>query len=160
MKTSTLKKSLLAFAAAAGIVAVAFQAVAQVPAMHGHGDPIAMIAALKTQLNLNTAQQQQWDAVVAQSQAARQAARAGFEQLKTTTQAELAKAEPDLAALAAQGDAMREQNAPAHKAVRDAWLALYATFTPDQKAVVRDAITAKLAHMQQFRAQMRQRLGQ
>ena len=36
----------------------------------------------------------------------------------------------------------------------------YATFTPEQKAVVRDAISAKLARMEQFRAHMMQRHGQ
>ena len=98
--------------------------------------------------------------VVAQAQAARQTARAGFDQLKVTTQAELAKAEPDLASLAAQADAIRDQGAATRKAVRDAWLALYATFSPTQKAVVRDAIVAKLASIQQFRAHMKERSAQ
>lgn len=161
MKGSTMKKLLLALAAATGIATVAFQALAQAPGpRHGHGDPIAMIAAVKAQLNLNTSQQQQWDAVVAQTQAARQSARAGFDQLKAATQAELAKAEPDLASLAAQTDAIRDQGATARKSVRDAWLALYATFNSDQKTVVRDAIVAKLASIQEMRAQMKARLGQ
>ncbi len=160
MKGSTMKKLLLAFAAAA-TAAVAFPALAQAPGpRHGHGDPIGMIAAVKAQLNLNTSQQQQWDAVVAQAQTARQTARAGFDQLKVATQAELAKAEPDLASLAAQADAIRDQGAATRKAVRDAWLGLYATFSPDQKAVVRDAIVAKLASIQQFRAQMKERSAQ
>ena len=42
-----MKKFLLAIAAATGISAVAFHALAQAPGPHhGHGDPIAMIAAL------------------------------------------------------------------------------------------------------------------
>jgi protein CpxP len=156
-----MKKFLLAIAAATGISAVAFHALAQAPGPHhGHGDPLAMIAALKDKLNLNTAQQQQWDSVVAQAQAARQAAHAGFDQLKAATQAELAKAEPDLAALAAQADAIHQQNATVRKSVRDGWLALYATFSAEQKGVVRDAIVAKLARMEQFRAQMKERLTQ
>jgi periplasmic protein CpxP/Spy len=156
-----MKKFLLAIAAATGISAVAFHALAQAPGPHhGHGDPLAMIAALKDKLNLNTAQQQQWDSVVAQAQAARQAAHAGFDQLKTTTQAELAKAEPDLAALAAQADAIHQQNATVRKSVRDGWLALYATFSAEQKGVVRDAIVAKVARIEQFRAQMKERLTQ
>jgi hypothetical protein len=99
------------------------------------------------------------DAVVAQTQAARQTARAGFDQIKVATQAELAKAEPDLASLAAQTDVIRDQGAATRKTVRDAWLALYATFSSAQKAVVRDAIVAKLASMEQFRAQMRGRFA-
>jgi len=130
---------------------------------HGHGasgDIGHVIESAKAQLNLNTSQQQQWDAVVAQTQAARQTARAGFDQIKVATQAELAKAEPDLASLAAQTDVIRGQGAATRKAVRDAWLALYATFSSEQKTVVRDAIVAKLASMEQFRAQMRERFAQ
>ena len=156
-----MKKLLLAIAAAAGISAVASHALAQAPGPHhGHGDPIAMIAALKDKLNLNTSQQQQWDSVIAQTQAARQAARAGFDQLKAAMQAELAKTEPDLASLAAQADAIHQQNATARKSVRDGWLALYATFSAEQKGVVRDAIVAKLARLEQVRAHLKERFAQ
>ena len=41
--------------------------------------------------------------------------------------------------------------------VRDQWLALYATFTPTQKAVVRDAIKARVARMEAFREKMQER---
>lgn len=142
-----------------GLSAVGLAAYAQMP-HHGSGDPVAVIQAVKDKLALNTSQQQQWDAAAAQTQAVRQAARAAMDQLKAATQAELAKAEPDLAALAAQADALHDQNAGGRKAARDAWLALYATFSAQQKAVVRDAISARLARMEQFRAHMLQRLGQ
>jgi Heavy-metal resistance len=156
-KGSSMKKVLLATLAVAALSAGAFHAFAQMPQ---HGDPVAMIAALKDKLSLNTSQQLQWDAAVAQTKSTRDAARASFAQLKAATQAELAKGEPDLAALAAQADAIHAQNALTRKAVRDTWLALYATFTPDQKAIVRDAIVAKLARMEQFRAHMMQRHAQ
>ena len=42
---------------------------------------------------------------------------------------------------------MRQQNEALHKATRDAWLALYATFTPEQKLVVRDALKAGMQAM-------------
>ncbi len=161
MKGFIMKKFLFAFAAAAGIAAVASHAMAQGQAPHhGPADPVAMIATLKDKLSLNTSQQQQFDGMVAQTQAARQAARAGFDQIKAATQAELAKAEPDLAALAAQVDVVHQQNDTARKTVRAGWLALYATFDASQKAVVRDAFASKLARMEQFRAHMMQRLGQ
>jgi hypothetical protein len=161
MKGSTMKKFLFALAAAAGISAVAFQAMAQMPGPHhGSGDPIAMIAALKDKLNLNTSQPPQWESVVAQTQAARQTGRASFDQLNAATQAELAKAEPDLASLAAQADVIHQQNATARKTVRDSWLALYATFTPAQKAVVRDAMVARHSRLEQFRARMKERFAQ
>ena len=103
-----------------------------------------MLGKIKPQLNLNTAQQQQWDAVVAQSKAARETARANFAQVQSALQAELAKPEPDFAAVAAVSDGVREQNVALHKQVRDAWLALYANFTSEQKAIARDAINAGL----------------
>ncbi|HEY1460961.1 MAG TPA: periplasmic heavy metal sensor [Casimicrobiaceae bacterium] len=142
-----------------GLSAVGLAAYAQMP-HRGGGDPVAVIQAVKDKLALNTSQQQQWDAAAAQTQAVRQAMRAAMDQLKAATQAELAKPEPDLAALAAQADALHDQNAGARKAARDAWLALYATFSAQQKAVVRDAISARLARMEQFRAHMQQRMGQ
>src|SRR6266436_8972427 len=119
------------------------------------GNPLAMLGKLKTDLKLNTSQQLQWDAVVAQTKAAHDAGRANFEQLKTALQAELAKAEPDFAAVATIADGVRDQHAALHKQTRDAWLALYATFAPEQKAVARDAIKAGIEGMQQRRAMHR-----
>ena len=80
-------------------------------------------------------------------------------QLKTATQAELAKPAPDLAALAALADDVQQQNMAARKTARNAWLALYSTFTPEQKTIVRDAIQAKLDRMAAFRAHLRERLA-
>jgi hypothetical protein len=107
-----------------------------------------MLAAVKGQLNLNTSQQLQWDSAVAQGKAAHEAARAAHDQLKTAMQAELAKAEPDLASVAAAADGARQQVESAHRTARDAWLALYATFSPEQKAVVRDTLKAGIERMQ------------
>ena len=122
--------------------------------MHG-GNPLEMLGKVKSELNLNTSQQQHWDAVMAQTKAAHDAARASHEQLKNAMQAELAKAEPDFAALATLADNVREQNASLHKQTRNAWLALYATFTPEQKATARDAIKSRIERMQQRRAAFR-----
>ena len=154
-----MKRILLAILSTAFLSGAAVPALGQIPMPHGHGDPIAIIETLKGNLNLNTSQQQQWDSAVAASQAARQTARANFAQLKAASQAELAKPEPDLAALAAQADAVQDQNSAARKSARSAWLALYATFTPDQKAVVRNAIQTKMTMMESIRAHLRERLG-
>ena len=146
-------------ALAVGVLGVASSALAQphrAEGMHAFGDPFAAIAAVKTQLALNDAQQAQWDSAVAQSKAAHQTARANLAQLKTATQAELAKPAPDLAALA---DDVQQQNMAARKTARNAWLALYSTFTPEQKTIVRDAIQAKLDRMAAFRAHLRERLA-
>ena len=116
------------------------------------GNPLAMLGKAKSDLQLNTSQQLQWDAVVAQTKAAHDAGRTDFEQLKTALQAELAKAEPDFAALATLADGVRDRHAALHKQTRNTWLALYATFTPDQKAVARDTIRAGIERMRERRA--------
>ena len=122
-------------------------------------DPLAMLERMQSKLNLNTSQQQQWAAAVAQSKAARDAMRANFEQLKAATKAELAKAEPDLGSLASLSDQVQQQNIDQRKQARAAWLALYGTFTADQKAAVRDAINARMARMDAFRQRMHDRLS-
>ena len=145
----------------AALVLSAGVALAQ-PAMHhggGNGDLVMAIAALKGQLNLNTSQQQTWDSAVAAMRSARQATRADLQSLHAATTAELAKAEPDLAALAAKADDVRARSQAAHRQVRDTWLALYATFTPDQKAVVRDALQQRLARMENMREKFMQHHG-
>jgi hypothetical protein len=144
----------------AGLLLLAGSAAAQ-PAMHHRGpaDVAMAIAAAKGQLNLNTSQQQMWDNAVAASRNARAAARANFASLQAAATAELAKAEPDLAALAAMGDDTQARNVASRRQARDAWLALYATFTPDQKAVVRDVLRQKMARMEQMREKFQGRHG-
>jgi hypothetical protein len=148
-----MKRIIYALIFATGIAGIALQAWAHGPGP-GMADPLAMLQRLQAKLNLNTSQQQQFDAAVAQSKAAHQAMRANFEQLKTATQAELAKAAPDLAALAALSDQLQQQNIAQRQQARAGWLALYATFSADQKTTVRDAISARLARMQSFHQHM------
>jgi Spy/CpxP family protein refolding chaperone len=146
---------------AAGLFGFAIFAFAQMPPGHHHGlgDPLAMLEGVKGSLNLNTAQQQQWDNTLVQSKAAHTAARDNFGQLRTAMQTELAKAEPDLAALAALTDSIEQQNSALRKEARNTWLALYATFTVEQKQVVRDAITTRLQKLAAMRAHRRQQRG-
>lgn len=154
--------SRLAAVAAAALIGVAGVASAQ--PHHGHGGPgggdfVMAIAALKGQLNLNTSQQAMWDNAVAAGKAARDSARTSHQQMHDALTAELAKAEPDLAAVATAADAARDAAAAQHRQVRAAWLNLYSTFTPDQKTVVKNALQQKLARMDQFREKMQQRRG-
>lgn len=134
-------------AATLGAVAVA----ASAQPLDGAG-PLAMLGKIGPQLNLNTSQQQQWDALMAQAKAAREVARANFAALTAALRAELAKPEPDLAAVAVRSDSLRQDNAALRKQTRDAWLALYATFTLEQKAVTRDAILAGLDRVEAWRS--------
>jgi Spy/CpxP family protein refolding chaperone len=124
----------------------------------GFGDMIPhMLERAKASLNLNTMQQGMWDNVVAQGKAAREAGRANMQQVKAALQAQLANPAPDLAAVAAVADQVQAQNSALRKGVRDQWLQLYATFTPDQKAVVRDLLQKKVAHAESFRERMAER---
>jgi len=151
---------LAAIAAAAALLGLAGTAAAR-PMHHGHGagggDAVMSIIRLKDQLNLNTSQQTMWDNAIAAGKAARTTARANGQKVHDTLAAELAKPEPDLAAVSAAADSVRNANAALHTQVRDAWLALYATFTPEQKGVVKDALSQRLAKMEQFHEKMQQR---
>jgi Spy/CpxP family protein refolding chaperone len=124
---------------------------------HGGGDVVMSIMRLEGQLNLNTSQQTMWDNAVAAGKAARTTARTNREKVRDTLTAELAKPEPDLAAVSAAADGVRNANAALHAQVRDAWLALYATFTPEQKGIVKNALLQRMAKMEQFREKMRAR---
>jgi periplasmic protein CpxP/Spy len=151
-----MKRKLYALIFAAGFAGVALQAWAQAPG-HGMHDPMAVLQRIQAELNLNTSQQQQWDAAVAQSKTAHEAMRANFQQHKAASKAELAKADPDLAALASLSDQVQQQNIAQRKQARAAWLALYGTFSAEQKATVRDAINARMARMDAFRQRMHDR---
>jgi len=125
-----------------------------VPAHMGHRGPghiEAVIAQLKGQLNLNTSQQVLWDNALAATKAAREQGRTLHGKLHAAAQAELANAEPDLAAMATIMDDAQAQGHALRKQVRDEWLKLYATFSPAQKTVVRDALRAKLERFERFR---------
>jgi Spy/CpxP family protein refolding chaperone len=155
----------LAAIAAAALIGVAGAASAQPfhRGHHGHrggGDVVMSIVALKSQLNLNTSQQSMWDNAVAAGKAARATARTNMQKVHDTLTAELAKPEPDLAAVSAAQDSARNANAALHGQVRDAWLNLYATFTPDQKTVVKNALLQRVAKMEQFHQKMLQRHSQ
>jgi len=153
-----LNSRLAAIVASAFISLTGAAALAQ-PGPHHRGDFTTVIAALKGELNLNTSQQTMWDSAVAQSKAAHDTARANMDKVKTAMTTELAKAEPDLSAVAAVSDDVQASNSALHKQVRGAWLALYATFTPDQKAIVKTSLQNRMAKMESFRQKMLERRG-
>ena len=159
------------FRTIAGVAAVAVAtafgagvAFAQPHGHHGHGgggDDVMigqLIAHAKDKLSLNTMQQQQFDTAVAHSKAARDSGRALHDKVKATLDAELAKAEPDLAAIAAASDAAADQARAQRITIRNEWLALYATFSPAQKAVVKDGIQKHMARAEGFREKMKEHM--
>ena len=113
----------------------------------------------QAKLNLNTSQKLMFDNALAQAKAAHESGRALHQKVKDSLAAELAKTEPDLAAVAAVSDGVQQQGIALRHQVRDAWLQLYATFTPDQKAVVREMLQNHLAHMESFRQKLKERLS-
>jgi len=154
-------------ASAALALALGGAAIAQPGPMGHHGggmdgpDMISrLIAHAKDKLNLNTSQQAQFDAAVTQSKAAHATGRANMQRVKDALAAEVAKAEPDFAAVAAVADDARTQNQALHRQIRDQWLALYNTFSPDQKAVVKEMIQSRLARGEKFREKMREHMLQ
>ena len=98
------------------------------------------------------------DAAVAQSKAARPQLQALHQQVKTALTNELAKPEPDLAAVAAAADGARASATTIRNQVRASWLALYATFSPDQKAVIKTMLQNRLARAEAFKQRMLERL--
>jgi Spy/CpxP family protein refolding chaperone len=158
-----MKQQLAARVAAIAAVAIlATSGVALAQPAHGHhrghggGDVATAIFALKGQLNLNTSQQQMWDSAIASSKAARQNMRANQQRVHDALSAELAKAEPDLAAVSAVSDQVQAQNVQLRHQARDTWLALYATFSPDQKAVVKSALENRVARAEAWKQKRQQ----
>lgn len=111
---------------------------------------------LHDKLALDSSQQVMFDTARQQMSAFREQARANHEGVRARIDAELAKAEPDLGALATALDGLQEQGRAARLQVRDQWLRLYANLRPDQKAIVRDSIKARIAAMDEFRQRGRE----
>jgi Spy/CpxP family protein refolding chaperone len=131
---------------------------------HGPGAGDQMIGHLienaKAQLNLNTMQQQMFDAAVANAKTTRESARAAHQKVRAAVQAQLANAEPDLEAIAKIADDAEQQTRDARRKIRTEWLSLYKTFNAEQKAVVRDLLQKRAAHADGFRQKMRERMQQ
>lgn len=150
-----------AVVSAAALISLSGAAALAQPGPHGrHGGDFSFgIAALKDQLNLNTSQQTMWDSAVAQTKAARDTGRANMQKIRDAMNTELAKTEPDLSAVAAVADDVQAANTALRKQARGTWLALYATFTADQKAVVKNAIQQHVTRVESLRQKWLQRHG-
>ncbi len=134
------------------------------PGPHGHhgggGDPIAhAIGALKSQLNLSASQQKALDDAVAAGTQAREAARASRQTIKQLAHDELAKPAPDLAKIATAADQAHDAATIARRQVRNQFLSVYASFSPDQKALVQQTLAKRMERMESFRERMRERFG-
>lgn len=108
------------------------------------------IAAVQAKLNLNASQQALFDGALAATRSARETGRAEFARVREAMQAELTKAEPDLAAVAAVAEDAQAKGQAVRRQIRDQWLGVYATFTPAQKQVVREALAERMERMNRF----------
>ena len=156
------RRALAASALGAGLLAMtlAVPAAAQRGEHPGHGEHfLAHIAQIKSELNLDASQQALWESAFAAGKAAREAGRARRDSIRQIVVEETTKPTPDLARIASTTDKVRDSNTTERRAARDQWLTLYATFRPDQVAVVKTMLTNRLSRMESFRERMKQRFG-
>jgi len=127
--------------------------------MHHRGGLGQAIVALQAQLNLTAQQQSMLDAALAAGKSARTAARSSRQTIHQLVLDELAKDRPDLASIAAAEDQAQDAATAARRGVRNQLLQLYGTFTPQQVAVLKDAMSKRMSRLEAFRERMKQRLG-
>jgi hypothetical protein len=126
---------------------------------HGRGGLAQAIVALQAQLNLNSQQQSMLNAALAAGKSARDSARQSRATIHQLVQDELAKDVPDLGKIAAAEDQAQDAATAARRGVRNQLLQLYGTFNAQQVAVIKDAMSKRMARMDAFRARMKQRFG-
>jgi hypothetical protein len=114
------------------------------------------IAEAKAQLNLTPPQQLLFDAAVMKSKAARVALRALHQNAKDALAGELLKTQPNLASLVPVAEGVQSDSLKIRRDTRDAWLTLYATLSPEQKAVIHALVAKRMARAEAFGERMRQ----
>ena len=133
------------------------------PGMGGPATSGAMveqvIEGLRDKLALDSAQRAMFDSAHAQTIAARDRMHASRTDIRSKVQAELAKPEPDLAAVTAILESAEEQGRSMRHQARDQWLKVYANLRPDQKLIVRDELKARMARMDAMQERMKDRRG-
>ncbi|MDD5328807.1 MAG: periplasmic heavy metal sensor [Sulfuricella sp.] len=121
------------------------------------GPMMAGMEKVHTQLKLNPEQEAAWKAAQEKSRAVMQQSRESHRKMHEAMKQELAKSEPDFAAVARISDETQEGNLKARHEARDQWLKLYATFTPEQKLVARDFMRERMARMDKMGDKMQER---
>ena len=170
MHATTIRRPAAAASALLFAAALAFAASGHAAGPHGAkgaaGGPPAggmvehVIAQLKDKLALDSSQLQMYEAARAQTLAARDQAMAQRQDIRARVDAELAKSEPDLAAISAAFEGVEDQARASRRQVRDQWLRLYANLRADQKVIVRDAIRERMAQADGARERFREKMQQ
>jgi Spy/CpxP family protein refolding chaperone len=130
--------------------------------MHGmHGGGFMMgLTKLHDKLNLNAAQEKQWQTALDTMKKTHEQARKNHEQMKQ--QFESMKNQPilDMNALHAARQQAEQQNAQLREQSAQAWLAFYNGLNDQQKTTVSTALKERFAKMEQRREKMRERWEQ
>ncbi|HEY4801347.1 MAG TPA: periplasmic heavy metal sensor [Paraburkholderia sp.] len=132
--------------------------------MHGgpgmHGDFMLGFKKLHDKLNLNAAQEKQWQAALDTMKQNGEAMRKSHEQMKQ--QFDSMKNQPilDLTAMHAAHQQIEQQNQQLHEQTAQAWLAFYNGLNDQQKTTVSSAIKERFAKMEQRHEQMHERWEQ
>ena len=117
----------------------------------GPGFALAMLVEIEGALNLDAAQKAQFDIATTATRQTYEAARARHEQMTAVVDAEMAKARPDLAALANYQDSEMDAARVVDSAARNEWLRLYALLDDTQAAVVKTFLQERMLRIDSIR---------
>lgn len=112
------------------------------------------------QLNLTPEQESQWQQLQQEKKSARMEMREERQRFRGFVDAELAKPNPDLAAINNALDATHEKNLAAEKRVRQDALAFYGALTPERQAVIVDAMREQHQRVKAMREKIREHRSQ
>jgi LTXXQ motif family protein len=116
-------------------------------AQHGEAHFAKRMEMLKSQLNLNASQEAQFNVARDASKKAIEAGRAARMNARSAAQAELNKADPDLANLLLQRESVKEANAVQRKAALNEWAKFLGLLTTEQKAIVKSQLLDRAKRM-------------
>lgn len=155
--SKTLKISLLAAALVLGSGALH-------AAVSGHGPDGAhfmnRLGKVHDQLKLNPQQEAAWKQAEEKSSETMKQMRDSHGKTREAMKQELAKSEPDFAAVARLADKSQESGFKARREARDLWLKLYAELSPEQKIVARDFVRERLARADSMRDKFKRRAAE
>lgn len=112
---------------------------------------------LHDQLKLTPEQEGLWRQAEAKTRETVRQMRASHERVHDEMKRELAKREPDLAAVAGSADEAQERGLRVRHEARDLWLKLYAGPSPQQKAVAANFMRDRLVKAERFREKAREK---
>jgi Spy/CpxP family protein refolding chaperone len=114
---------------------------------HGEAHIAQRMEMLKAKLNLNATQEAQYNVARDATKAAMDAGRTARLAARTSAQAELNKADPDLAALLLQRENLKDANATQRKAALNEWAKFLGLLTTEQKSIVKSQLLSRMQRM-------------